>query len=460
MLLYTLVAGLAVHAHAYSQPGLYDSSTFDPLHHLAGIAPYFPPQDPETSPSPPQGCSASRAAYLIRHAAITANDFDYETYLGPFTAKLKNHTINWSTIPSLSFLSTWTSPVSSSEQEILTRVGKQEANLLGTEIALKYPNLRLPGTVWTSSAERTSLSAESLVRGLEMVDNTVNVTVIPEGRQEAANSLTPYNACTRYSSSFGSKQSSQFIQRYTTPIVKRLNASAPAFNFTSNDVYAMQQFCGYETVIRGSSPFCDLSLFSQDDWLGFEYANDIMYFYNTGYGNEYSGAIGYPWVKASMDLLMANASAQDMYLSFTHRELPPTVLVALGLYNNSAFTGANHVNATMPLDQINYNRAWKSSAILPFLTRIAIEKLNCTGSFGYADGEYYRVLVNEAPQGLPGCSDGPGTSCSRASMQSYLKGRADEAGTYSKVCQVSYANSTDVLSIYSDRTLKSSAVGR
>ncbi|KAH9435234.1 hypothetical protein MCOR02_004184 [Pyricularia oryzae] len=57
--------------------------TFNPLHHLAGIAPYFEPLDPPRSPDAPQGCTVTRAAYLSRHAAIYANDFDYEEYMGP-----------------------------------------------------------------------------------------------------------------------------------------------------------------------------------------------------------------------------------------------------------------------------------------------------------------------------------------------------------------------------------------
>ena len=50
----------------------------------------------------------------------------------------------------------------------------------------------------------------------------------------------------------------------------RLNGPAPGRNFTADNVYGMMELCGYETVIHGSSPFCDLGLFSPDDWLGWE----------------------------------------------------------------------------------------------------------------------------------------------------------------------------------------------
>lgn len=180
-----------------------------------------------------------------------------------------------------------------------------------------------------------------------------------------------------------------------------------------------------------------------------------MYHYNTGYGSPVSGSVGFPWANATFNTLMStqnnmsNATTdQDLYISFTHRELPPTVLVALGLYNNSAFSGANNINGTMPTDKTNHRRAWKSSHILPFLTNVAIEKMECD-SFAFDQGTYYRVLVNDSPKSLDGCSDGPGESCPEGEITGWLAGRAEVVGDYGVTCQVDYGNSTDVLSIYS-----------
>jgi acid phosphatase len=36
--------------------------TFNPLQHLAGIAPYFEPEDPPLDPAPPQGCKVTRVS--------------------------------------------------------------------------------------------------------------------------------------------------------------------------------------------------------------------------------------------------------------------------------------------------------------------------------------------------------------------------------------------------------------
>ncbi|ETI24625.1 hypothetical protein G647_03994 [Cladophialophora carrionii CBS 160.54] len=437
---------------------LYDTYSFNPLQHLAGIAPYFEPNDPPRDPNPPDGCTVTKAAYLVRHAAINANDFDYETYIEPFLSKLENHTnIDWGDLPSLAFLQTWIPP-SFAEQERLTRVGKLEAAQLGVEVSFRYPNFRAPRKVWASTAERTVVSAESFIRGYEASDNNITLVEIYESEEGGANTLTPYDSCPAYSSSAGSEQSQQYLSRWSRPYVTRLNHVFSSFNFTAYDIVGMMELCGYETVIRGSSPFCSLDLFPPDAWLSFEYTNDIMYFYNTGYGQPVSGSIALPWVNATMGLLQSDddgPSSQDIYVSFTHREFPPTVLVAMGLFNNSDFIGGNP-NASMPLDRINYNRAWVSSYILPFLTNIAIERMNCSarsntyGDLIGGDSTYYRVLVNDAPQTLPGCSDGPDESCSSSGLTDWLVERAAVFAGYSAACNTSseYKNSTDQVTFY------------
>jgi hypothetical protein len=222
---------------------------------------------------------------------------------------------------------------------------------------------------------------------------------------------------------------------------------APQFNFTADDIVGMQELCGYETVIRGKSPFCDLDVFTPNDWLAFEYSQDLHYHYNVGYGNPISGVLGFPYLNATADVLLSETSDQDIYVSFTHRELPPTVIVAMGLFNKSAYTGANEVNATMPTTTQNHMRAWRSSHILPFLTNIAIERMACD-SYGYDTGDYFRVLVNRSPQQMPDCSDGPGESCSSSAFKNFVKERGELFGGYTEKCEPEYKNSTDIFSIY------------
>lgn len=47
---------------------------FNVLEHLAGIAPYFDSPGVQLDPSPPDGCTVTKATYIVRHSNIFAND--------------------------------------------------------------------------------------------------------------------------------------------------------------------------------------------------------------------------------------------------------------------------------------------------------------------------------------------------------------------------------------------------
>ncbi len=51
-------------------------------------------------------------------------------------------------------------------------------------------------------------------------------------------------------------------------------------NLTSGDVIAMLQLCSYETHALGYSTFC--SLFSEEDFLNYEYYYDLVSFTSNG----------------------------------------------------------------------------------------------------------------------------------------------------------------------------------
>jgi hypothetical protein len=61
---------------------------FDPLLHLPGISPYFDAIGFGLDHKAPLDCEVTAASYLVRHAAIYANDQDYEDYIGPLLKKI------------------------------------------------------------------------------------------------------------------------------------------------------------------------------------------------------------------------------------------------------------------------------------------------------------------------------------------------------------------------------------
>ncbi|KAI4859474.1 histidine acid phosphatase [Hypoxylon rubiginosum] len=425
--------------------------TFNPLEHLGRASPYFEPRDVQpSSPSTPQGCTVARAAVLSRHGAINVNDDDFADWIQPFLVKFLNHTsTDWSSIPSMSFLANHTSPLTpDSEPELLTKIGELEATEFASKFAERYPNLKTPSKVWASSAARTYNTGKAFASGIETADHPIEVVKVNEGLQDGANNLIPWRACPEYRE-VGIDITEPFREKFAKPIKARFNALAPEYNFTTTDVVGMMLLCGYEAAIQGNSPFCSLDLFGPDDWLGWEYADDIRYNYDAGYGNYVAGPIAFPWVNATANLLFQETAEEDMYVSFTHRTLPSMSLAVLGLFNNTAFVGSGPgINESFPLDRINPHRAWRTSNLSPCLGNVVIEKLACQGSYGFDDGEYYRVLVNHAPQAIPDCSEGPGASCSRSGFEALLQEKEELYYGFSEWCQVDYDNSTDILTFY------------
>ncbi|PWY79165.1 phosphoglycerate mutase-like protein [Aspergillus heteromorphus CBS 117.55] len=388
--------------------------------------PILHPKRPPIDPHPPPSCTVTRAAYLVRHAAIYANDFDYETYIAPLVEKLRNTTQPWPTTGPLSFLSNWTAPVDDAHLEKLTRVGLQEATTLGSSFRQRYPDLRAQ-KVWSSTADRTVKSAQGFIAGWTNTTTTNNVShadvdvdlvQVAESASLGADSLTPYKACPAYSSSYGSDFENTFVKTYTRPILTRLNTHHPSFNFTATDITAMFELCGYETVIRGHLPSAPCLCSPRPNGSP---SNTRTTSYGGGDGR------------------------QDLFVSFTHRELPPTVVTALGLFNNTAYTSPSFLNQSMPTDEVNYYRAWRSSHILPFLGNVGIERLECDGD-GQGEGVYFRVLVNGAVQPVIGCRDGPGGSCSAGGFGEWMRGREEEFGDFGAAC--GNASASGELGIY------------
>ncbi|KAI9727894.1 MAG: hypothetical protein M1828_005299 [Chrysothrix sp. TS-e1954] len=473
---------------------LYDDYSFSALTHLSDASPYFIPNIPPKDPDPPPGCKVTRAAYLVRNGAIFTDSALESSLIAPFVHKLqtKGNATHWCNVngTELAFLHDWARKpaFNASDGDVLARAGKLEANTLGVQMSWRYPGLAVPRRVWSASSQRAFRTAENLVRGLELPDGQIQVVAVPESdavpqpdTASARGSLTPHQVCGAYDAEMGSEKVAQYVRKYTGPILARFETLIPDFPWESNDVLAMQELCGYETATKASSSFCSSSLFSSDEWLAFEYARDLDWFFRTGYGNvEMAGTLGMGWVDAMMKILTATASKggspkiedvvldaggqlsgrrkakradetpneaaspagqeQDLYLSVSHAELLASVLTTLGLFNDSAYSMSGNTSYTMPLDRINHARSWSTSNMLPFLGNIAIEKMNCSSAYGLDevidanDGDFYRVLVNEAPQVWPGCADGPAESCSRAGLQGMWEGWTARFGNWAGLC--------------------------
>ena len=107
-------------------------------------------------------------------------------------------------------------------------------------------------------------------------------------------SLTPHKICDAFTKEHGKPEKEFFEKVYTKSAKKRFEKALPGFKFKTKDIVGMQMLCGYQLVIEGNSPICEL--FTKDDWLGFEYAQDLHYNKMVGYESKVGPYLGFPWL--------------------------------------------------------------------------------------------------------------------------------------------------------------------
>ncbi|KIP05851.1 hypothetical protein PHLGIDRAFT_483806 [Phlebiopsis gigantea 11061_1 CR5-6] len=328
---------------------------------------------------------------MIRYSKIYANDFDYETCLSPLLSKINNFTdkLTFAKTFDLPFLDNYTSPITNATAQIksVTPSGMAAAKALAGVFSKTYGDLFDTSSgsfnIWSASATRDVEMTEAFISALPNSEN-VSMAGTYEGDEASANTLTQHTSYPRFDSAMGSVQSGAWYDRYTAPTIARFEEGVPGFNFTIDDIVGVQQLCGYDTVIRNKADFCNV--FTPEEWLSFWSMGMISCIFTALGRYHLTIALLHLYCHLKHCLAMVIPSPlssachgsaarltfctrmgqrfnthspfnQSLHLSFSHREQPPLVLTALGLFNNSAYYPRLNVNNTMPSDEINYGRA-------------------------------------------------------------------------------------------------------
>ncbi|PMD36587.1 phosphoglycerate mutase-like protein [Hyaloscypha variabilis F] len=420
---------------------------FDPLLHLPGISPYFDAIGSGLSHAAPKHCEVTAASYLVRHAAIYANDDDYETFIEPLIKKL-NSTYT-STLYNkkrkgwngpLSFFDKWEDPIDDPHNQLeqITPQGIKDSKKVGKHLLSRYPKLvRTTKRVYADKKARTKDTAAAFVKVFPQKIEVVEINL----NRSSFHAQDPHKACKAFSKKPGNDELGVFTSHYTIPIIERLQGFSPV-KLEETDIVGLQQLCGYESAIRGKkSDICDV--FTDSEWMAYEYAWDLKYSHMVGHGNPLSPYLGFPWLKTTSELMskfhapqhtddeIPDDDGQRFFLAFTHREVPPFIATALGLFNSS-----NAYAEEFPTDRINWSRSWKMAELIPFLGHVGIEKLTCNAvSKDPKDTrEYIRVIANSAPRPIPKCQDGPGASCGFDEFTRIVRTGMEVYGDFDGVC--------------------------
>lgn len=292
--------------------GIVSGSAFDPLQHSGPASPYFDAPSQDGIPvSTPDGCQVDQAAYILRHGSRYPEPGSFTGWQALF-AKFQNNTFTAS--GPLSFIKSWVPPIDDIPHEplFLTSTGAGEAFSLGVQLRKKYGFTKGGDnmTVWSAGQQRCVDTATYFLRGYlsqgnyldSPSNNRGHVIVLPDSVNFTfANSLTPSAACSSYSSGDkGGATSSAYRATYQNGIAMRLNKDLRGLTLNATDIGVMQDLCGFLDEVNGDTRFCPV--FEESEWLNYEYAHDLNYYYGSGPGNPFSATTGYPWVKAVTDI--------------------------------------------------------------------------------------------------------------------------------------------------------------
>jgi acid phosphatase len=364
----------------------------------------------------------------------------------------------------LAFVNTWNffAPFPNKQFEQLTTTGPYAGTLsaftAGVKLRTKYLHLleqalsKGQTSFWASDSNRVIDTAKYFASGFFGLDWASRATlhIVPETLDQASNTLTPGRACRNYFNnvnsqgrSYGAAQLLAFGKTYLPAVSERLRKGNPDIVFSNEEVYSMQEMCGFETLVHGKSPWCDV--FTRDEWDSFEYARDLQHYYRAGPGNPYGASLGFLWLNATTDLLQSGPSAAGpLFLSFNHDGDIITLLAALDLFPQDPH---------LPTTHVQHDRAWRLSDVTPMHGRIALERMTCAVENKCWSNPIYpnhvycneysghdtletfvRIDVNDAILPMPGCVSGPGGSCPLEEFAERVSKRGKELTSFKEMC--------------------------
>ncbi|KAH7396289.1 histidine phosphatase superfamily [Pyrenochaeta sp. MPI-SDFR-AT-0127] len=427
-----------------------ESPKFDISKHWGNLSPWYSLRSldyglPDASPLVPEGCDITQVHLLYRHGAR------YPTSgAAPeaFARKIVNATKTGLAVSGeLSFLSDWTYKLGT---ELLTPFGRSQNFLLGIEYRQLYGHLLNNFTATktlpvfrTESEDRMVKTAQNFAAGFFGVPEfleQVNLEILVE-TPGLNNSGAPYEVCNNSNiaskGSIGSTVATRFAVNAFNATIARLQSQASGIKFTATDAIAMLQLCSYETIALGYSAFCDL--FSEEDFLNYEYYFDLSFYYNNGPGSPVAAAQGkgyldefiarftgqYPPADSALNQTFDNTTTffplnQSIYADATHEVVVLDTLTAFNL--TALFDGP-------PLSPSGNRRqnSFVASKIVPFATHFTIQVLSCPA---YQPTKQIRFIVNDAVipinTSYPGCPADPNGLCSFDNVVSVLQKRSAE----------------------------------
>ncbi|KAF8998408.1 histidine phosphatase superfamily [Cyathus striatus] len=398
----------------------------------------------DASPLIPSGCELTQVHLLHRHGArYPTTNSATPNFATKVHAAATAAGKGFSASGPLEFLNTWKFRLGA---EILTPFGRSELFNLGVGFSVKYGDLLkdfkdLPVFRTTSEARMvdSALHFAAGFFGVQTYQQDYHQLIMIES-QGFNNSLDPSSMCPNANdniSAFGTTQGNKWAEIYLQPTLKRLQPFVEGLDLEVADLNAMQQLCAYETVALGYSAFCEI--FTEEEWKGFEYYLDLIFWYGAGPGSPASSAQGIGYVeelvsrltqtpittpRSTVNVTLASNNVtfplnQPIYVDASHDTAMSTIFVAMN------FTSLVD-NGPLPTDHIPKRQTYFVNQIAPFATNLVGQVLSCPAS---GTPTHIRWILNDAVlplTGIEGCKSNKDGMCELPTFIKAMEQRIEE----------------------------------
>ncbi|ODQ67932.1 phosphoglycerate mutase-like protein, partial [Nadsonia fulvescens var. elongata DSM 6958] len=221
----------------------------------------------------------------------------------------------------------------------------------------------------------------------------------------------------------GRVKNAEWVDIYLTDAVLRLQNHLPEFkNLTNGDVYHMQNLCAFETAFYGSSKFC--GLFTDEEWAGYEYAADLIFYHGYSFGSRFGQARGAGWVTeflARLEKEHINIPKNGFYLDMSHDIDIVSVLATMRF---------DFLKSAFPSSHMDPTRQFVSSRLVPFGSRLNFEVLQCE------TGKYIRAKINDRVLPLASLGDCGENRQGLCEYEKFIRGLQDclDIANFDNVC--------------------------
>lgn len=284
-------------------------------------------------------------------------------------------------------------------------------------------------------------SARLFARGYLGPDATTLGTVLVVNNSDPRsffNSLAPSDLCPKYSDNSGGDSATSWANIYLPPIVDRINHKLVGLQFNSSDVVLFPYLCGFETQITGQrSPWCNV--FTDEEILQYEYAQDIRYWYGNGLGS----TIGPDMMLGVLSALVQRfVDGPDATYTTSNSTFHPNKLIAAftndGQVNQLASAiGVFDAEPQLPNNHIPRTRLYRSSTFVAMRGTVGFERLNCD-----EDGLFMRLKLNDQVYPVALCQSGPGKSCKLTDYQAMVNKKIAAIAPFTELCGIGNSSGT------------------